>query len=108
MGNVASASKSWLRWFVGIAVVWLLAVGSLLVALYPHTPHSTAGWFVLLTLGPSLYLLGEAFFAWVFSPQHGRAVSKRSLSALRITLALAIVLPLFLAQFRLFQWLSKL
>jgi hypothetical protein len=45
-------------------------------------------WLTYLLIGIPLYLLGEAFFGWLFSPEHGRRISSRSFSPARILVAI--------------------
>lgn len=44
---------------------------------------------LIVVIGPPVYVLGEAFFGWLLSSDHGRAVSKNRFSILRIVVALA-------------------
>jgi hypothetical protein len=84
------------------ALAWLFLVGLLLLGLWPDLPKSKPQWLVFLLIGPPLYVLGEAFFGWLFSREHGYARSPRPFSAVRVVIALpiaaiAIVLCWFLS-----------
>lgn len=95
--------KPWLRRLPAIAAVWLVVALLLAIQLWPQVPRSWLQWFLLFAFGPPLYVLGEAFFGWLFSVSHGRAVSPRTFSLARI----AIALPAVLALFALLWWLSS-
>jgi hypothetical protein len=93
-----------LRFLRVLAIVWLIVACFLLLQLWPDIPQSKAQWFLFVGLGPPLYVLGEGFFAWLFSPAHGKAISDRTFSVSRI----AVVLPIVLIIFVLCSWLSWL
>ena len=78
-----------------LALCWLLIAGYLTIQLWPDLPHSSLQWFLLVAFGPPLYVFGELFISWLFSPKHGQAISTREFSLVRILLALPIVLALF-------------
>jgi len=92
------------RRFIAIAIAWLLIAAILAFQLWPDLPKSNLQWILLLFFGPPLYVLGESFFAWLFSQRHGEAISPRAFSPARILIALPVVLA-FLA---LSWWLSWL
>jgi len=58
-----------------VVTFWLFAAGVLLVAAWPWMPSTSVGWLSFLVLGPALYFLGEVFFSWLFSAEHGRRIS---------------------------------
>jgi hypothetical protein len=95
---------NWPRTLLAGAVVWLFIAGFLAVQLWPDLPHSALQWVFLVVLGPPLYVLGETFFGWLFSPEHGAAISRRRFSIKRI----AVVLTIVLAAFAVSWWLSWL
>jgi hypothetical protein len=81
------------RYLFGMIVI--LAV--VILQSYPNLPSTVLEWVFLLVLGPPLWFLGEWFFGKVFSPERGRRMSDKRFSVKRISFALIIVLPLFLA-----------
>jgi hypothetical protein len=94
----------WLSLLPALAFLWLV-IGSLLTfQLWPDLPHTKLQWFLLIAFGPPIYILGEAFFGWLFSPKHGQAISHREFSLVRVLLAL----PILLALFALSWWVSWL
>ena len=102
--NAGMLVKGWLRWLPALAAVWLVVAALLAVQFWSEMPRSWSRWFLLLAFGPPLYVLGEAFFAWLFSASHGRAVSPKRFSVARI----AVALPAAIAAFALYWWLSSL
>jgi hypothetical protein len=58
----------------------------------PDLPKSKSQWLWFVAVGPPLYVLGEVFFDWLFSPEHGHAVSARRFSVARVLIALPVVL----------------
>ena len=87
---MSNAERSWSRTlFVG-AIVWLVIAGLLIVQLWPNLPHSTLQWAFLVGLAPPLYVLGEGFFTWLFSQEHGAAISQKRFSFKRIAVALSV------------------
>jgi hypothetical protein len=101
-----TSTTTWPRRAIGLAVVWLLVFGLMVVTLWPDTPRTVGKWLALLALGPPLYLLAEFFFGWLFSQQHGQAISKRKLSPVRIVVALVVVVLYSLGLFWVLKWLS--
>jgi hypothetical protein len=99
-----TSPRSWSRWLPAVAVVWLFLVALLAVQAWPDLPHTPGQWLLFVALGPPLYVLGEAFFAWLFSPARGRSTSPKQFSVARI----AVALPVVLALFALSWWLSSL
>jgi hypothetical protein len=102
--NDDTGSYSPFRWLVGAAIAWLLVAGLLVLQLWPDLPSDKQGWALFLTLGPPLYIAGEACCGWLFSPSRGWAISRKRFSPLRIALAL----PVALAWFALVWWFASL
>jgi hypothetical protein len=92
------------RRFIALAIAWLLVAAFLVFQFWPDLPKSYLQWLLLVVFGPPLYVLGEAFFGWLFSLRHGQSISPRPFSPIRILVALPVVLA-FLA---LSWWLSWL
>ena len=76
------------------ALAWLFVAGLLAVEFLPDLPHSKSQWLLFIAFGPPLYVLGEAFFDWMFSTKHGQAISPRGFSVARVLIALPVVLVL--------------
>lgn len=89
---MSNAERSWSRTLLVGAIVWLVIAGFLVVQLWSYLPHSTLQWAFLVGLGPPLYVLGEGFFAWLFSQQHGTAISRKPFSIKRIAVALPVAM----------------
>ena len=102
--NPRTSSRSWSRWLPAFAAIWLVLVALLAIQAWPDLPRTTGQWLLFVALGPPLYVLGEAFFAWLFSPTRGHSISPKQFSVARI----AIALPVVLALFALSWWLSSL
>ena len=98
--------KPWIRRLPALAAVGLALAALLVVQLWPEIPRSWLQWFLLFTFGPPLYLLGEAFFEWLFSASHGRAISARGFSVARTAIALPVVLALLTLSWWLSSWLT--
>lgn len=96
--------RSIYSWFVGAAIAWLLVAGLLVLELWPDLPGGKRQWALFLTLGPPLYVAGEAACSWLFSPSRGWAISRKKFSPLRIALAL----PIALAWLALSWWFASL
>ncbi len=73
-------------------MAWLFIAGFLIIQAWPDLPHTSLQWFLLVAFGPPLYVLGEGFFGWLFSPKYGKAISAREFSFVRVLLALPAVL----------------
>lgn len=86
------------------ALVWPLVAGFLTLQFWPNLPQSELQWALLIAFGPPIYVLGEAFFGWLFSQRHGQSISSNSFSFKRILIAL----PVVLAFVGLSWWLSWL
>lgn len=102
--SVGTAVRKWIRSLTLLAFLWLLIAAFITIQLWPHLPRSQLQWLVLIALGPPFYVLGEAFFGWLFSEAHGRAISERRFSVTRI----AVAVPLGVAWFVFCWWLSWL
>lgn len=83
------------RWLVPVALVWLVVCGLLLVQLWPDLPRTQAQWALLLAVGPSLYLLGEAGSAWLQAMAQQWDGAGKGFSWLRIVCALPVALAWF-------------
>jgi len=101
-----NAIRKWSRLLVQLAFFWLVVASFLTVQFWPVWPHSQLQlqWLLFVVFGPPVYVLGESFFSWFFSPAHGQAVSHRRFSTFRIFIALPVVLVLFTLSW----WLSWL
>lgn len=77
-----------------LALGWLLMATIIILALWPDLPQSKLIWVLLVLFGPPLYVLGEAFFDWLFSERHGHSISSSGLSFKRILFALPVVIVL--------------
>ena len=99
-----SIIPKWLSLLPALAIGWLFIAGLLLFQLWPNLPHTSLQWFLLVAFGPPLYVLGEGFFGWLISPKHGKAISDRKFSFVRVLL----VLPVMLAVFAFCWWVSWL
>jgi hypothetical protein len=82
------SKPKWLSSLPALAMAWLFIAWLLLIQLWPHLPHTALQWFLLVAFGPPLYVLGEGFFGWLFSPKHGKAISDREFSFVRVLLVL--------------------
>src|SRR5262249_21668571 len=81
-----------LRVVVFAALAWLIIAGLFALGFAPHLSQSQSRWLVFLAFGLPLYVLGEVFFGWLFSPQHGKSISPRDFSVARVLVALPVVL----------------
>jgi hypothetical protein len=93
-----------IRTLLVVAVLWLVVATFLVLQFWPNVPHSPLKWVLFIVFGPPLYVLGEEFFGWLFSPKHGAAISPNRFSAKRILIAL----PILVAVVALGWWLSWL
>jgi hypothetical protein len=87
---------------LGVSILW--AVLAVLVLPWTGIPKTTRQWILLVVAGPPLYVLGEAFFGWVFSQKHGHKISRESFSWTRILVAVAIYVAAAVAA----VWLGSL
>jgi hypothetical protein len=88
-------TRNWKLIFLSVASLWALIVGIVLLQTWPNWPKNNLQWWLLIGLGPPFYLVCEAIGSWLFSPAHGRAISKRTFSGVRITVALVAMLCIF-------------
>jgi len=82
----------WIRALPLAALAWLFLVALLTLEFGPNLPKSTSGWLLFVIVGPPLYILAEAFVGWMFSSQHGYAISPRRFSLARLLIAGSVVL----------------
>jgi hypothetical protein len=75
-----------------VAACWLLIAAVLILEFWPDLPRTHTGWFTFIVVGPPLYVLAEAFGGWLFSERHGKAISPKPFSVLRVLIALVVVL----------------
>jgi uncharacterized membrane protein SirB2 len=90
--NHENAGRRWYRVLPLAALAWLFIVGLLILEFGPDLPKSKSRWLLFIAVGPPLYILGEAFFGWLFSREHGDALSPRRFSVARVLIALPVVL----------------
>lgn len=86
------------------AAAWLFVAAALLLYVWPDLPQSPRQWALFIAFGPPIYALLELGGNWLFSERHGRAISNRSFSVARITLALFGVI----AAIAVCWWLTRL
>ncbi|MDQ3059755.1 MAG: hypothetical protein M3R45_09535 [Pseudomonadota bacterium] len=94
MNNNDARKKGSFAW-LSIASLWLLVAGLLTLMLWPDLPATQTQWWLLIGLGPPVYVLGEAFFGWLLSRNHGHSLSPRRFSVVRLIVALPVVLEVF-------------
>jgi hypothetical protein len=76
--------------FVFAGVAWIVLALGLLLLVLPSVPTTTRGFFLFVLFAPPIYLIGETFFSWVFSEEHGRGISTRRFSLARILLGVVV------------------
>jgi hypothetical protein len=64
------------QFLIGLAVVWLVVAGLLILQIWPDLPKTDLGWFLLVVVCPPAYVVGEGFFGWLFSEKHGKEISE--------------------------------
>lgn len=79
-----------LRFLFGLAAVWLFVAGLLTLLLWPDLPTTDLGWFLLVVVGPPVYVVGEGFFEWLFWEKHNNEISNKQFSWVRGFLAVVI------------------
>jgi len=84
-----------LQFLFGLAAAWLFMAGLLILQLWPDLPKTDLGWFLLVVVGPPAYVAGEGFFGWLFSEKHGKEISTKQFSWLRVSLAFVVVAVVF-------------
>jgi len=102
--NRAGKDRLRYRSFVLLALGWLPVATIFFLALWPDLPQSKLMWVLLVFFGPPFYVLGEAFFGWVFSERHGYSISSSGFSFKRILVALLVVIAFFVLSW----WVSWL
>jgi hypothetical protein len=75
-----------------VALLWLLLAGLCALLFWPNVPRSWGGWLLFLLFAPPLYLFAELIGTWIFSRQHGRALSRGEFSLLRIFVAALVLI----------------
>jgi len=93
------ANKRTVPILAGLTLSWMVLTVLSLLDIFPHYPHSIAGWALLIALAPPVYLIAECIGSWIFSKEHGMRVSGTNFSILRIivgTLVMAIVMAVVL------------
>ena len=53
-------------------------------------PKGPWGIIAFVLVAPPLYMLGEKFFGWLLSPEHGKVISPSSFSVARMLVALVV------------------
>lgn len=84
-----------LQFLFSLAAAWFFVTGLLILQLWPDLPKTDLGWFLIIVVGPPAYVVGEGFFGWLFSEKHGKEISTKHFSWLRIALALSVVAVVF-------------
>jgi len=84
-----------LQLLFGLATVWLVLAVLLTLQLWPDLPKTNLGWFLLVVVGPPAYVAGEGFFGWLFSEKHGKQISTKQFSWLRVALTFVVVAVVF-------------
>ena len=85
----------WGRIIFWAAVSWLFIVGLIVLNFWPYLPKSKTQWFLLIAIGPPLYVFTREGSGWLFSRRHGYAISQRSFSVARILVALFMFLAVY-------------
>ena len=84
-----------IQFLFGLAAVWLVVVALRTLQLWPDLPKTDLGWFLLVVVGPPAYVAGEGFFGWLFSEKHGKGISTKQFSWLRVALVFVVVAVVF-------------
>jgi hypothetical protein len=86
-----------------VVVTWAVLVGLCILMLWPSLPTSSRQWGFLVAFGPPAYLGLELLGEWLFSTEHGYAISKkRGTSGARILVAVVVMSVLLVG----ILWLS--
>jgi hypothetical protein len=85
------------------AALWLFVVAVLILTFWPNLPSTGVGWLAFLAFGPPLYLLAEALGGWLLSERHGRMISRKRFSPLRMLVLLFVLL----GGIGIFYWVSS-
>ena len=75
-----------------IAIIWLIVSVLLVVSFWPSLPSTWLQWLFFIAFGPPIYVIGEEFYGWVFSPPRSAAISNRSFSLKRILFGICVLL----------------
>lgn len=78
-----------------LSVAWIFLAGFLILQSLPDLPKTNLGWFLLVVVGPPIYVAGEVFFGWFLSDEHGRKISNKQFSLLRMALLFFVFGTLF-------------
>jgi len=78
------------RHIVAALSLWLLVGGLLLLQFWPSLPRNGHEVALVLVIGPPAYGLLELAGSWLLSKRHGKALSTRRLSPLRVLVALLV------------------
>lgn len=73
-----------------IAIAWFVITGLLVVIFWSNLPKTNIRWVLFIVIGPPVYVVAEGIFGWVFSDKHGKAISAKNFSWLRIVIVLAV------------------
>jgi hypothetical protein len=80
---------------ISFLALWLLVGALVLIQSWPHVPGQWRELILILPFGPPVYGLLEWLGSWVLSEKHGRALSSRRLSPLRILVTLIVAAAWF-------------
>ncbi len=83
----------WLGRSFAVTAAWVFLAAVICLQL-GRIPGGRLEWFLLFITGPPLYVLGEGFFDWVFSPEHRRRISPERFSLIRVLLVLVVLFPM--------------
>jgi hypothetical protein len=78
------------RHLVATLLLWLLVGSLLLLQFWPSLPRNGHEVALVLVIGPPAYGLLEWTGSWLLSKRHGKALSTRRLSPLRVLVALLV------------------
>ncbi len=78
------------RHLVATLLLWLLVGSLLLLQFWPSLPRNGHEVALVLVIGPPAYGLLEWAGSWLLSKRHGKALSTRRLSPLRVLVALLV------------------
>jgi hypothetical protein len=76
----------------GFAILWVLLAVLMILDFWPNLPKTKLHWFLLIVAGPPIGMLGETFAGWLFSSEHGKRVSPKKFSLLRMGIVMVIML----------------
>jgi len=78
------------RHLAATLLLWLLVGSLLLLQFWPSLPRNGHEVALVLVIGPPAYGLLEWAGSWLLSKRHGKALSTRRLSPLRVLVALLV------------------